>query len=753
MTRGVIATAVLLPCLLAGGLTPGAARAQDPPAVEPPQRVGRTPEVNAPFRVPRLHGTIVLDGRSDEAAWQGIEPLPAVASFPDFGAEPSERTEFRLAYDDEYLYVAGRLYDRDVAGIRATSLRRDDASFSNDWFVINLDTYLDRETTIVIGVSPAGVRTDAVFSNDGAAVNFDWNAFWDARAVVAEDGWHAEIRIPLSTLRFEERDGAVLMGVTIWRRIARRNEMISWPAVEHRWGTFSIFKASQTAVVALEGVRRRNPVYVVPYLLAGGSRTHALDAGRTAWQPSSDWTHDAGLDVKYSPASNIALDITVNTDFAQVEADDQQVNLTRFSLFFPEKRLFFQERASVFGFGMGGSDRLFYSRRIGLEQGRPVRIYGGGRAVARFGEWDVAALDLQTATAAEGTSRNDGVIRIRRRMLNDNSYAGGIITSRMDSDGSRHLSAGADAIVRVHGQDYLDLGMATTSSPGDSLAGADRLFGRARIERRGVYGITYAAEAAYIGAEFLPALGFLARRDVLRASSRLGWGVRMPQASSLLRQSLDLEGGAHWRNADGGMESGEVAASWGIVARTGSTLTLAANARREDLVAPFRLGPGAIVPPGTYDFAGGRISFVPADAALLRVSASIEAGTFYDGRRVSGALTPTWLQSRHLQLSGTWQVNRLEFATRDERLTAHVARVRALVMASASLSAVAFVQYNSVADAVVLNARVRWNPAEGNDLYIVFNQGMNTDRYEYAPVRPIVESRALLFKYSRTARF
>jgi hypothetical protein len=725
---------------------------------------------SAPYRVQRLSAPIQLDGRSDEPAWQAIEPLPVVSSFPDAGAEPSERTEFRLAYDDDYLYVAGRLYDRDLSGIRATSLSRDDGSFTNDWFTINLDTFRDRETMVVMGVSPAGVRTDAIFSRDGASSNFTWNAFWDARVVVDHDGWHAEIRIPLSSLRFEERDGTVVMGVGIWRRIARRNEMVTWPAIDERWGMMGIFKASQLTELVLEGVRRSNPVYVTPYVLGGGSRRHALNDARTAWQPSSDFTREAGLDVKYSPTSNFTIDLTANTDFAQVEADDQQVNLTRFSLFFPEKRLFFQERASIFEYGLGGSDRLFYSRRIGLENGVPVRIYGGGRGVGRIGAWDVGVLDMHTATADAGTSLNAGVVRLRRRVLNDNSYAGGIVTSRIDSRGATQLAGGVDALLRVLARDYVALAAATssaaTAAPGgpagpagpgapgaQDAAGADRIFARLHWERRGSYGLLYEAEAAHAGAQFLPALGFLARRDYLRGSGRVAYGVRMPEDSPLLHHFVTVAAGAYRRYADGALESGDATVQWTVGGRSGRELTLSAVARHEDLLQPFRVAGALLVPAGAHDFVTGRISYAPANAALLRLSASAEAGTFFDGRRAALSLSPTWLAGRHLQLAGTWQVNRLDFPVRDERLTTHVARVRSQIMVSSTLSGVAFAQYNSAADAVVLNARVRWNPREGRDLYLVFNEGMNTDRFDYAPVRPLTDSRTLLVKYSHTTSF
>jgi hypothetical protein len=239
---------------------------------------------DAPLSIPRLTGPVEIDGRVDEAAWMAIPPLPAVSSSPAYNVPPSERTEFRLAYDDQYLYLAGRMYDSDPSGIRATSLRRDDGAMSNDWLVVNLDTFMDRQTALVFGITPAGVRTDGIFANDAdTGPNFGWSTFWDAQATTDAEGWSAEIRIPLSSLRFEVEEGRVVMGVTIWRNIARKAEIISWPGIEHRWGFFSIVKASQTHPVVLEGVERLNPVYVTPLCPVGtlpdesaGSRPYRL---------------------------------------------------------------------------------------------------------------------------------------------------------------------------------------------------------------------------------------------------------------------------------------------------------------------------------------------------------------------------------------------------------------------------------------------------------------------------------------------
>jgi len=705
----------------------------------------------APFPVPRLTGPIEIDGRVDEAAWLAIPPLEALSSSPVFGVPPSERTEFRLAYDDEFLYLSGRLYDSEPEGIRATSLRRDDGAMSNDWLVINLDTFMDRQTALVFGVTPAGVLTDAIFPNDAeTGPNFAWNTFWEARATIDGEGWSAEIRVPLSSLRFEVEDGRVVMGVTIWRNIARKNEIVSWPAIEHRWGFISILKASQTRPVALEGVDRSNPVYVTPYLLSGPSRVNRLEGGESAYRAHDDWTRDTGLDLKVSPTSNFTLDLTLNTDFAQVEADDQQVNLTRFSLFFPERRLFFQERGELFDFGLGGSDRLFYTRRIGLVDGRPTRIYGGARVTGRIGGWDLGFLDMQTAASGDTGSENAGLLRVRREVLNGSSYVGGIVTSRIEAQGGRSFAGGGDALLNPRGQNYISLGVAATHQDGDTLEIGKRTFARARWERRGVYGLGVDVELAHVGSGFEPTLGFLARRDHARGTGSVGWGWRSPQGSSLLRQRATLGFAGYRRYADGALDSGELRPQWFVETLTGHSVTLSGTVRHEDLTRSFSIAPQLSVPEGVHRFGSGRIAYTPGQSAVLRLSGNAEAGTFFDGRIVSASVTPTWNASRHLELTGGYQVNRISFPARDQKRVTHVARLRTLVMLNTQLSGVALLQVNSASDAMLVNLRIRYNPREGNDLYLVYNHGVNVGRFDHDPVRPFTDNRTLLMKYSHT---
>ena len=380
------------------------------------------------FRLPRITEEIHLDGKLDESVWKRIAPLPLTMNSPTFGGTPTERTEIRIAYDDNYLYASGAFYDSDPSGVRANNLIRDGVNFSDDRFALILDTFNDNENALGFLVNPAGARADFTVYNDGESnrgppLNFSWNTFWDAAVTRTDEGWFVEVRIPFTSLRFQDHDGRVIMGLIAWRAIARKNEVLTFPAIptKFRWGTY---KPSIAQDVVLEGVYSRKPIYISPYVLGGIEQTPELNANETAYTIQQKLTRNVGLDVKYGLTSNLTMDLTLNTDFAQVEADDERVNLTRFSLFFPEKRPFFQERAAVFDFNTGQQSRVFYSRRIGLGPGGElIPIYGGIRLIGRIGRWDMGFLNMQTAPydAADLPSENFGVLRFRRQVLNSNS--------------------------------------------------------------------------------------------------------------------------------------------------------------------------------------------------------------------------------------------------------------------------------------------------------------------------------------------
>ena len=730
------------------------------PAPAGAQRVASARPDEAPYPVVRIEEPIQLDGRLDEAAWRTIAPLPVFTHFPTFGAPPTERTEFRIAYDDEYLYFSCLAFDSDPEGIRMNSLERDETGFRSDWCSIYLDTLNDEENSLQFKTGPGGNRSDSQRTNDGESSDNSWNAFWDVEVSRDEGGWYAEIRVPFSSVLLQTVDGQVVMGVSMVRNIARKNERHIHPAIRPELGNAAHTKPSRMRKIILEGVRPQGtPAYLTPYVLAGGGYTH--DSSGSGPRRMDDRVREAGSDLRLGITPNLTLDLTVNTDFAQVEADDRQVNLTRFSLFFPEKRRFFQERASNFEFALGEEDRLFHSRTVGLADGQPVRILGGGRLVGRVGEWDVGILNLATEASKLLPSENLGAARLRRRVWNANSYVGGMLTSRLGAGGQRNVAYGADAIFRVAENDYLLLNWAQSFDDDDgappSTAGPvgplDRGVARLFWERRGLDRLTYRLDLVHVGHGFNPEMGFLRRKGFARAGGELAYGWRLAPGAPLYTLRLQLDAGVLRRARDGVVETVEVEPSAALVTWRQHRIQLSAPLRYEHLAAPFSLPEGTSVPAGIHRFGGGRLSYQAPQANAFRTGATVEAGRLFDGWQASFTAGPVWDPSAHLNLSANYRLDRVEFPEREEGFTSHLVRFRARVMLSTRSSAVAFVQYSRTDDSVVANLRFRYNPREGTDLYIVWNEGLVTDRSYPGPARPLSDERTILIKYAHTLSF
>lgn len=726
----------------------------------------------------RISEPIYLDGLSDEAAWLGVEPYLPTQYEPDNGASPSERTEFRVAYDDSYLYFSLRAFESDADGIRANTLYRDRLS-GDDHFEILVDTYNDNETGILFTTTPAGIRRDAALSNDasgggiagGGWLNVDFNTYWDVATAVTDSGWFAELRIPFSSLRFQQReDGKVVIGIAMQRKVARKTERLVFPSVRPV-ADFAFLKPSLAQKVQLQGIRPHLPVYVSPYGLVGGGQAAALNENRTAFNHDRDWTREIGGDVKYSISNNATLDLTLNTDFAQVEADDQQINLTRFSLFFPEKRQFFQERAGIFDFRTGGFSRLFHSRRIGLtEDGRPVRLLGGARLAGRFGAWDIGVLNMQTARSGAGPSENVlveelpsenfGVLRVRRQVINPYSYTGGMVTSRIDADGGYNIAYGLDGVIRVFGDDYLTLQWAHSfdddqvDRPGYRALNGGRL--TVEMERRRREAWEYHTVLAWAGPDYNPGIGFSERNDFTLLDNTLSYTWLPGTASPLIWHTVGVQGLAFLRNADGSIESAEVGPQWEYSAKNGTGAALEARLLYENLPFSFSLSDEVEIPAGTYTFYRINASYHETHTKLFQLRPALETGTFYDGWQTTAQLSPVWYVSPHLELSGNYQYSRIRFPDRTgtipegRSLDVHLAGLRVGTALNTQLSTNVFVQYNSLLDVISANVRFRYNIREGNDLWIVYNQGVNTDRYRFDPRLLRIDNQTILVKYTHT---
>ena len=710
------------------------------------------------YDLPRIEDTIVIDGRVDEPAWEQVPILPLIMYEPSFNGAMTERSDLQIGHDDQYLYASARLYDSDPDNIRANSMYRDRYS-GDDAFSVILDTYNDRQNAIWFSTNPNGIRMDYAISNDldyngpdpfGTVISTSWNTFWDVATTRTDEGWFAEMRIPLSSLGFQDRNGTVEMGLSVSRRIARKNERHVYPAIEPNWN-MSFAKPSQLQRVRLTGVRVRTPLYITPYVAGASTQMNELADDDSAYQLDHTLDGDLGLDLKYNVTSNLTLDVTVNTDFAQAEVDDEQVNLTRFSLFFPEKRPFFQERAGIFEYRTSGRfDKLFNTRQIGLKDGIAIPIIGGVRLVGRAGGWDIGVINMQAARHEGMPSENFGVYRLRKQVFNPNSFIGGVVTTRIGEDSTWNVVYGLDGIIKVGGKEYLELKWAQTyqNNTSNQLFGPNG-FARVRIERRTQIGLFYTLSTAWGAQDFRPGIGFVSRTGFVQPFFMAGYGWFTSESSPILSMQPRLLFSQYLRDADGSLESATYWLDWDVILKSGTVHTLTVQVRTEDLREPVSFPENTEVLTGRYNNYALMWDYVGHDGTLLRTNTSASAGTFYDGTNIEIKVEPIWNISRNVELGAIYQFNRVRL-DRDQKFFVHLARLRAQIGFTTKISINTFLQYNTATDTFSSNMRFRYNFREGNDLWLVYNEGRLTDRFSQTPTAPSLDNRTILLKYTYT---
>ena len=716
--------------------------------------------------IPKIEGEFKFDGVVDDACWQNIAPLPMVMHTPVFGNQPTEKSEVMIGYDNTYIYIGARLYDSEASNMLVTSKKRDEISGSNEAFTIIFDSFNDKENALAFSTTPSGLRSDFTVLNDAIATNprnpptnESWNTFWDVKTTRDANGWYLEMRIPSSSMRFKENNGSVVMGVICSRRIAHKNEIDVFPAIPAEWGEYSNYRPSKAQEVLFEGLESKKPFYIAPFAVAGYQQDFVLNASETAYEKNESPKLSAGLDAKYGLTNNLTLDVTLNTDFAQVEADDEQINLTRFSLFFPEKRTFFQERSSIFNFGFEGRSNLFYSRQIGLNKGEQVPILGGARITGMAGKWDIGFLDLQTksfdpsdTSQASLPSENFGVMRLRRQVINKNSYVGGIFTSRLGMDGTYNISYGIDGIFKLLKNDYFNFKLAQvmTENAANNALSLDptRLFFNwKRYNDKGLgYDFTYTRS----GKDFKPEMGFQQRKDYSFYAGSLQYGWIPGEGALLMNHKFELNAEVYSDNFSGDVQSSETELAYKFNFKSGYNGMVAVKNGFENVDEDFSLSDEANVPPGKYSFTYFQTFLHSPQSNTFIMNLNGVAGGFYDGKRFTIGLEPEWSIGSSVQLSLAYEYNHVNFPDREQLFTANIARFKAIVMFNTKLSVSSFVQYNSADNAVATNLKLRYNPKEGNDLYIVFNEGRNTELDLENPRLPAVNNRSILFKYTYT---
>jgi hypothetical protein len=711
------------------------------------------------WEIPLVEG-FNFDGIPDESFWDQAKPFPLVTQLPDFGLTPSEKTEILLVHDGEHLILAGRMFEMDASKIMSNSFKRDVVTGNTDWLGIMLDTYNDKENALAFFTNPNGLRTDFAILNDAVGenpLNLDWNNFWDVKTEVNKEGWFVELRIPFSSLQFQVIDGTTVMAMSTFRYIARKNEVDIFPDIPPIFGDHSPWKPSRMHEISIKGIRQKRPFYITPYLLGGLSYDNKLNDVETKYIAETNPKFEAGMDIKCGISNNLTLDLSVNTDFAQVEADDEQVNLTRFSLFFPEKRLFFQERSGIFEIRTGGPfNRFFYSRRIGIDDdGNPVRILGGARLTGRIGSWDIGFLNMQTSNSTNLNAENFSVLRLRKQVLNPNSYLGLMMTNRMDFKGSYNTLYGFDALLKIKGDDYLQIRLAQTleNLKDNNPVSLDptRIF--INLERRRLEGLIFDLAIGRMGRDYNPAMGFESRENFSEFWNiwKYAW-VSKKESSSLARHNFEILSNIYFHNTREKIESSIINPGWQFLFKRGWGGKIAYNYQFENVFESFSFDEEeeTEVLPGYYSFGQSQVLLYGPQSDLFYWIAELTAGKFYDGTLININLMPTWTISPHVEIGGFYQYSRIRFPDRNQKSNLHLVRFKGLYMLNTELSVSAFIQLNSAADIVVGNFRLRFNPKEGNDLYIVYNENLNRERNREIPVLPLIENRTIALKYTYT---
>ncbi len=712
-----------------------------------------------PLNIAKIQESIKFDGIPDEDVWKRATEFPLIMQTPVFGKNPSVKTDARIFFNDQYLYLAGSMFYDDISMMSRPGKQRDYFSGNCDWFGILLDSFHDRENMLVFMTNPNGLRFDATSQNDAATgfedINVSWNTFWDVETTIDDSGWYAEFMIPISSLRFQVIEDTVRMGLSIFRYIPKLNESDTYPAIDPKYGDMASWKASLAAPVILVGIEPDRPLHISPYIIGGYERFFELNDPETSYIKNVTPKLNIGGDIKLGITNNLTLDLTVNTDFAQVEADDQQINLSRFSLFFPEKRPFFLEKSDVFSFDLGAGQNLFYSRRIGLYDGNPVPIIAGARLNGRIGTWDIGLLDMQTAAIDEMVSENFGVIRTRKKILNPSSNIGAMFTSRLGTNGSYNYVYGLDLNLRPFGDDYFTFKWAQTfeNNATNNAISEDPSRLLVRWEKRNMKGLSYDFLYTWSGKEFNPGVGFELIDDyyALRGTLRYGW---LPENESSFLRAHNISNSSLflYNVIDKSLMTALSMTTWAFNTRSGYSGNFMLRFNKE-IVQDSLSFSDSDVPPGTYNFWDINTTFNLKPGNKIGAMLMVECGQFYDGSRISLNLMPTLNISPSLDINPTYRFDRVNFSKRAQNFTNHILGIKALAMINTKFSITSFVQYNTSIEEWLINARLRFNPREGNDFYLVYNEGVNTSLYRESPTLPRSASRVMMVKYTYTFSF
>jgi hypothetical protein len=716
--------------------------------------VQRDAEGHVTVRAVRAWEPIRIDGKLDERLYAESEAIGGyIQQEPDEGLPATERTESWVFFDEDSVYVSARCWETNPGRRVANEMRRDTGQLrQNDTFAVLFDTFHDRRNGYLFYANPIGGLADSQITDEGPP-NVDWNTVWNVKTGSFAGGWTIEMAIPFKSLRYQPgRDQT--WGINLRRVVRWKNEWSYLAPVPRALTTFrGILKVSSAAtLVGLQAPPASRTIELKPYALGGLATDNTVTPRQI-----NDGTTRAGADVKFGLTPNLTADLTINTDFAQVEVDEQQVNLTRFNLFFPEKRDFFLEGLGVFAFagrasaglaaGSGDTPYLFFSRRIGLDGGREMPLRAGGRLTGKIAGVTVGVLNVRTGdndTTRPEESSTFTVIRGKRDILRRSSI-GAMVTHRSATPGVIGANAGygVDATFSFYQHLRVDTYLAGTRSDGrrgDNLS--YRGFFDYNADR---YGVQF--DRLVVEPNFLPEIGFVRRTNMRR---NFALGRFSPRPASIPRvRKLTMQGSINYiTDNTNRLETRDLQAQFQAEFTNSDVAGVMWTDNFDSPARPFEVYPGIRIPIGSYDFRTLQLSYTAGQQRKASGQIVFESGPYYGGDRQSIALNTARLQITpqvSLEPSLAWNIVDIPQGS----FTATVVRTRATYTLTPRMFVSGIAQYNSAVRSVGSNLRLRWEYLPGSELFVVY-----TDDYNSEAPRDLtaLRNRALVVKINRLFR-
>ena len=676
-------------------------------------------EANKEIKPLLTRETIEIDGHLTEEAWSQTQMIDDFTQqSPAEGQPISERTEVRILYDTEKLYIGFECYDSQPDKIVANEMRRDGQLWQNDNVYIMLDTYGDKRQCFFFRTNALGALSDTAVTDGGENLNGSWDCIWEAAGRHHEKGWTVEIAIPFNQLRFKKNDSMV-WGVNFGRNIQRTNETSQWIQVprSQSWpGTYH--PIYQGKLTGLQGIASPSYFDTKPYLLGGLARN--LEDGD--WQRTTE--RDIGLDMKYGITSNLTLDLTLNTDFAQVEADQEEVNLTRFSLYFPERRDFFLEGSGLFAFGAGIGNfgppplSVFYSRSIGIEDEKEVRLLGGGKLTGKVGAYSVGALNMTTAASGEIPMTNFSVLRMQRDILSD-STLGFIFTNRQSDFGSDyHRNGGVDLFFRPH--DQWRMRAMTVGSWSPDPEERDMAWYLSNNWRNR----SFRVNASYldIGPQFTSKMGFMHRRDIRALMLDTNYEVQISRYG--IRDVGTGFSGGYLLDHDNTLIGWDMRISGDILWDSDDGISLDFQRFFDRVDEAFTIG-DAEIPTGDYEMNQVSLRLFTENSRPFAVFGGVDYADYFHGNRVSVDLDSQWRMTYQLAIETRYQRNWINLPDID-LFTTNVIGTRISYALNTRFFTKLYAQWNDSAERVSANFLLNYIYRPGSDFYLVYDQAWDT---------------------------